>query len=47
MSAAGFVNFHAEWWHYDFGGQLWAAGESDRSGRAPTALYAPVLESPA
>ncbi|MFY7953112.1 MAG: M15 family metallopeptidase [Armatimonadaceae bacterium] len=24
MSAHGFTNYHAEWWHYDFGNQRWA-----------------------
>ncbi len=23
MSAAGFVNYHHEWWHWDFGTQMW------------------------
>ncbi len=25
MGAAGFTNFPAEWWHYDFGDRFWAA----------------------
>ena len=24
MLAAGFVNYRHEWWHFDFGDQLWA-----------------------
>ncbi|KAF1068328.1 MAG: D-alanyl-D-alanine dipeptidase [Pseudomonas citronellolis] len=37
MRAAGFSNLSSEWWHYDFGDQLWAwqAGE-------PHAIYGPA-----
>jgi D-alanyl-D-alanine dipeptidase len=47
MEDAGFVNFHAEWWHFDFGGQLWAVGEAARKARPAKCLYPPVLEAPA
>ena len=31
MTGAGFTNYRAEWWHYDFGNQRWAncAGQSE------------------
>jgi len=34
MVAQGFTNYHAEWWHFDYGNQRWAwvAGQ-------PTAVY--------
>ena len=37
MSKAGFTNLPSEWWHYDYGDQLWAwyCGE-------PAALYGPT-----
>lgn len=37
MSEAGFTNLPSEWWHYDFGDQLWAwyRGENE-------ALYGPI-----
>lgn len=37
MLAAGFSNLPSEWWHYDYGDQLWAW----HSG-APAAIYGPV-----
>lgn len=27
LTSAGFRNYRAEWWHYDFGNQLWAVQE--------------------
>src|SRR5262249_14890809 len=37
LSAAGFVNYPAEWWHWSFGDRYWAhvTGEA-------TAMYGPV-----
>ncbi len=37
MTAAGFTNLPSEWWHYDFGNQLWAW----YSGQ-PNACYGPT-----
>jgi D-alanyl-D-alanine dipeptidase len=37
MTQAGFVNFHCEWWHYEYGTQRWALDT-----RADHAIYAPV-----
>ncbi len=37
MIRAGFVNYHAEWWHFEFGTQQWAL----KSGK-DTACYGPV-----
>lgn len=30
MTAAGFTNLPSEWWHYDFGNQLWALHSGER-----------------
>ncbi len=37
MTQAGFVNYHAEWWHFEFGTQQWAL----KSGKG-TAFYGPA-----
>jgi len=37
MAAQGFSNLSSEWWHYDYGDQLWAWHNG-----APAALYGPV-----
>lgn len=37
MSEAGFTNLPSEWWHYDFGDQLWAWYRGERE-----ALYGPT-----
>lgn len=41
MSAAGFSNLSSEWWHYDYGDQLWAA----HLGK-PHAIYGPAQVLP-
>ncbi|MEQ8965953.1 MAG: M15 family metallopeptidase [Azospirillaceae bacterium] len=44
MREAGFTNLATEWWHYDFGDRLWAAGLVAR-GQAetpPAAFYTPT-----
>jgi len=38
MTEAGFCNFPAEWWHFSYGDQLWAAYS-----REPKAVYGPCL----
>ncbi|WP_353669355.1 M15 family metallopeptidase [Marinomonas sp. THO17] len=30
MTQAGFTNLPSEWWHYDFGNQLWAINKGER-----------------
>lgn len=37
MTAAGFSNLPSEWWHYDFGNQLWAWHTGQ-----PSACYGPT-----
>ncbi len=37
MKRAGFNNYPAEWWHFSFGDQLWAAYK-----RSPFAMYGPI-----
>ena len=37
MAAQGFTNLPSEWWHFDFGDQLWA-----HYGGHPQALYGPA-----
>ncbi|WP_409523173.1 M15 family metallopeptidase [Nitrincola sp. MINF-07-Sa-05] len=37
MSQQGFTNLPSEWWHYDFGDQLWASYRGE-----PHALYGPT-----
>ncbi|WP_246116528.1 MULTISPECIES: M15 family metallopeptidase [Cobetia] len=37
MSEAGFTNLPSEWWHFDFGDQLWAWYRGE-----PRALYGPA-----
>jgi D-alanyl-D-alanine dipeptidase len=39
MTAAGFVNYPTEWWHWSVGDRYWAF----RAG-APTAYYGPVAD---
>jgi zinc D-Ala-D-Ala dipeptidase len=39
MTAAGFVNYPSEWWHWSYGDRYWAVLESQ-----PNALYGPVDE---
>jgi len=47
LHSVGFTNFPNEWWHFDFGNQMWAAvsraAESDFSGMA---FYGPVASFP-
>ncbi|AXE34671.1 M15 family metallopeptidase [Chromobacterium phragmitis] len=40
MTAAGFINYPSEWWHWSYGDRYWAAVTG-----APAALYAAVDES--
>jgi len=44
MREAGFTNLATEWWHYDYGDRLWAAGLVARGEAAtpPAAFYAPT-----
>ena len=37
MTAAGFVNYPNEWWHYSYGDRMWAAYAGKRN-----AIYGPV-----
>ncbi len=37
MTEAGFVNYHREWWHFEFGTQQWALKK-----RKPNAFYGPA-----
>ena len=37
MTQAGFVNFHCEWWHFEYGTQRWALAT-----HADNAIYAPT-----
>lgn len=37
MTQAGFVNFHCEWWHFEYGTQRWALAT-----HAEHAIYAPT-----
>ncbi len=41
MTAAGFSNLPSEWWHYDYGDQLWAWSRG-----AEAALYGPAEVRP-
>jgi len=41
MTRAGFHNYAEEWWHYDFGDQLWA-GSAANSG-PKKAIYGPAV----
>ena len=34
MTAAGFVNFPFEWWHFDFGTQMWVMNGNLQSTKA-------------
>jgi D-alanyl-D-alanine dipeptidase len=36
LSAAGFVNYPTEWWHWSYGDRYWAMVTGE-----PAALYAP------
>lgn len=38
MTIAGFENYSAEWWHYDFGNITWA-----RKAQKPTAIYGALI----
>ncbi|MFF3334063.1 M15 family metallopeptidase [Streptomyces sp. NPDC002888] len=40
MTAAGFVNYPTEWWHWSYGDRYWALLTE-----APAALYAPATRS--
>ena len=31
MKSVGFENYHYEWWHYDYGNQMWLMNRGDRS----------------
>lgn len=42
MDAEGFSNLSTEWWHYDWGTQLWAFRHSRETGRQVSAFYDPV-----
>ncbi len=51
MTEAGFVNYHAEWWHFEYGTQRWALvkgekkaffGASDRSANGFAALLSEI-----
>ncbi len=37
MIHAGFVNYHAKWWHFEFGTQQWALKNRKRA-----AYYGPA-----
>lgn len=39
MTAAGFVNYPSEWWHWSYGDRYWAVCE-----KQPHALFGPVEE---
>jgi len=39
MIRSGFENYSAEWWHYDWGTQLWAFFRAKRTGRRTRAIY--------
>lgn len=41
MLAAGFTNYCAEWWHYDYGDQMWSMMKS-RTGAKDPAIYGPT-----
>lgn len=41
MHAVGFSNLSSEWWHYDYGDQLWAWHQGH-----PTAIYGPAQVQP-
>ena len=44
MTGQGFTNLASEWWHYDWGTQLWAAvRRSDGDRRAIPAVYGPIV----
>ncbi|GGC06061.1 D-alanyl-D-alanine dipeptidase [Marinobacterium zhoushanense] len=43
MTSAGFTNLPSEWWHYDFGDQLWAWYSGEPSARY-SATHLPSLE---
>lgn len=42
MAAEGFINLPTEWWHFDWGTQLWALGEGSRRRVPVRAVYSPV-----
>jgi zinc D-Ala-D-Ala dipeptidase len=44
MATEGFTNLASEWWHYDWGTQLWAAvwNATQRRGPRVKAVYGPV-----
>lgn len=42
MTSAGFTNYPNEWWHYDFGDQMWSMVKHMQSGKAEPAFYGPV-----
>lgn len=31
MKSVGFENYHYEWWHYDYGNQMWLMNKGDKS----------------
>ena len=45
MTGQGFTNLASEWWHYDWGTQLWAAVRSSEVAgrRAIPAVYGPIV----
>ncbi|MQA29350.1 MAG: peptidase M15D vanX D-ala-D-ala dipeptidase [Luteitalea sp.] len=43
MRAEGFANLPTEWWHYDWGTQLWAFVRGQEQGRPVAAMYRPVV----
>jgi D-alanyl-D-alanine dipeptidase len=42
MRGAGFANLSTEWWHYDWGTQLWAFSSGKGRSRKPRAFYGPL-----
>ena len=39
MTAAGFANLPSEWWHYDYGDNMWAQLTGGK------AIYAGILDA--
>jgi D-alanyl-D-alanine dipeptidase len=34
MKSVGFENYHYEWWHYDYGNQMWLMNRGDKGDKA-------------
>lgn len=45
MRSEGFENLPTEWWHYDWGTQLWAYRRSRRLGRSVAACFGPAASA--